>query len=387
VGYRTFDCPVKRRCGGCQWLDVPYPLQLKRKQRALDETLGAFHTVDPIIGMDDPRHYRNKSISPFAPGKGGQVLYGLFAQGTHRIISADDCLVETEQARAVMRTVAGLVKSFKIRPYDEDRREGLLRYVAIRTSHTSGEVMVTLVCAGDMLPSQRSFVNALRKRHPEVSTVVLNVNTRDTNAVMGSEERVLFGRGWIEDSLCGLGFRVSSRSFFQTNPLQTEVLYRSAIEMAGLTGEESVVDAYCGIGTIGLIAAHEGAKEVIGIERNADAVRDAQANARHNRIGNATFVHADAGDHLREMAREGAHVDVVLMDPPRAGSTPAFLNAVASVRPRRIVYISCNPETQARDIGLLAGRHYHVDRILPVDMFPHTPHVETVCLMSRVKGK
>lgn len=383
MGYRTYSCPVRRRCGGCQWLDVPYPLQLKRKQTDLDETLGAFCKIDPIIGMENPLRYRNKSISPFAPGKGGQVQYGLFAEGSHEIVPADSCLVETEQTRAIMATVAQLVRSFKVRPYEEDRKEGLLRHVVIRASRDTREVMVTLVCAGSMFPSQRSFVNALRKRHPEVSTIVLNVNARDTNAVMGSEERVLFGRGWISDTLCGLEFRVSSRSFYQTNPLQTEVLYETAMQMASLSSTQTVIDAYCGIGTIGLVAARRGASQVLGVERNGDAVRDAVANARHNQVENARFVKADAADFMRQEAAENRTADVVFMDPPRAGASAVFLEALAALKPTRIVYISCNPATQARDVALLIEHGYRVERIQPVDMFPHTPHVETVALLTR----
>lgn len=383
VSYKTYTCPVQRACGGCQWLNVPYPIQLRRKQDELDELLGAFCEVDPILGMDNPLHYRNKVISPLAPGKGGKVCHGLFAQDSHRIVATGACLVEAEDAREVVATVARLAESLHLPAYDEDRKTGLLRHVVVRVSHASGECMVTLVCAGPANQRLRTLARELRKRHPQVSTVVLNTNTRVTNAVLGSKEETLLGPGFIDDTLCGLRFRISSRSFYQTNPLQTQVLYDTAMDMADLSGTQEVLDAYCGIGTIGLVAASRGAAHVLGVERNGDAVADAQGNARRNGIETAEFVKADAGDFMRGLAKQGRKADVVFMDPPRAGASPAFLKALTALAPQRVVYISCNPETQARDISHLVQARYRVRRVQPVDMFPHTPHVETVALLTR----
>lgn len=381
MGYRTYNCDVARACGGCQWLNVPYPIQLKRKQEQVAELFGDKIEVEPIVGMDDPLHYRNKAISPIGADRRGHVVSGLFREGTHRIVASSTCLVESELARAIIGTVASLAASFRIQPYDEDRREGVLRYVQVRDSHTTGEVMVTLVVATETFPSQKRFVAELRRRHPEISTVILNVNPRDTNVVLGTRERTLFGGGFITDDLCGCSFRISSRSFFQTNPVQTEKLYSLAMGMAELSNADSVIDAYCGIGTIGIIASR-GAGRVIGVESNADAVGDARANARHNGAGNIEFLCEDATRFLVEVARLDDKPDVVFLDPPRSGSTPAFCKALIGLAPSRVIYISCNPITQVRDIEMLQGA-YRLERVVPVDMFPHTPHVETVALLAR----
>jgi 23S rRNA (uracil1939-C5)-methyltransferase len=258
-----------------------------------------------------------------------------------------------------------------------------LRHAVVRVGHESGEVLVTLVTNGDEFPASKSFCRELVKRCPFVTTVVQNINKRQTNVILGQEERRLYGPGFILDTLCGLSFRISSRSFYQVNSTQTSVLYDKAIEFACLTGDEIVVDAYCGTGTIGLVAAKRGAAQVIGVDSVESAIHDAHENAHHNGVGNARFIAADATAFMRDLAAAGERVDVVLMDPPRAGSTPEFLDALASVAPSRVVYISCNPNTQVRDVRLLAERGYEVDVIQPVDMFPHTDHVECVARMTR----
>ena len=387
MGYKTHDCPVSRACGGCEWLAVPYPIQLKRKQefisRCFDGMLDGAD-VKPILGMEDPVRFRNKIIVAFRPGKGGSIRYGLYARGSHRLVEREDCLVEHETAAPLLATIARLARSFKLKPYDEKTGSGFLRYALIRVARGTGQVLVCLVCNGDELRGSRAFAKELRKAHPEVETVVLNINKRTTNVVLGEREQVLYGTGWIEEELLGCRFRISSQSFFQVNPMQTEKLYATAIEMAALRGRETIVDAYCGTGTIGLLAARN-AGTLIGIEDNRQAVRDARANANHNKISNATFIAADAGVHLRELAASRTNVDAVFMDPPRSGSDERFLDALATLAPKRIVYISCNPETQSRDLKQLVKRGYRLRELQPVDMFPHTKHVECVALLSRGK--
>lgn len=412
-------CPVSRECGACQHVDVPYAQQLANKDARVAKLFADVadaSALRPIVGMEHPYHYRNKVASPYAPGRklpggdgraagkrdgrsakaagtrGGkrgqgarrEVLCGMYAAGTHRIIPTDGCLIENEEAKRIIRAVRDLMGRFGIEPYREDAGTGFLRHAVVRVGHTSGEILVTLVTNGREFPGSKAFCRELVKRCPAITTVVQNVNERQTNVILGEREQTLYGPGFILDKLCGLSFRISSRSFYQVNAVQTEVLYRRAIELAHLSGAEIVVDAYCGTGTIGLVAAKQGAAQVIGVDSVASAVRDARENARHNGVENARFVAADAGDFMRELAAQGERVDVLLMDPPRAGSTEAFLDATVRLGPSRIVYISCNPETHARDLAFLQERGYVVRAVQPVDMFPHTDHIETIALVERV---
>lgn len=385
MGYKTYNCPVSRSCGGCEWLAVPYPIQLERKQRAVEELFDGLSDgalLMPIIGMDEPTRCRNKIIVPFARGKGGGMRYGLYAKGSHRIIERPDCLIEDKRATPILDTIARLAKSFKIQPYDEDTGRGFLRHALLRIGRKTGAVLVCLVCAGDQFRSSKAFVRKLREAHPEIETVVMNVNRRQTNVVLGETEHVLYGTGWIEDELLGCRFRISARSFFQVNPIQTERLYAAAIDAAGLSPATTILDAYCGTGTIGIIAAFRGAGSLVGVESNARAIKDARINAKRNSVKNATFVAEDAGTYMRRCAGEGRSFDIVFMDPPRAGSDEAFLDSLAVLSPARVVYISCNPTTQVRDIARLLERGYRLERVQPVDMFPHTKHIETVCSLT-----
>ena len=294
----------------------------------------------------------------------------------------DECLIEDQRADAIIRDIRGLLKSFKIKTYNEDTGYGLFRHVLIRTGYHSGQIMVVLVLGSPILPSKNNFVKALRKLHPEITTIVLNVNGQKTSMILGEKETVLYGKGYIEDELCGKTFRISSKSFYQVNPVQTEKLYGKAIELAGLTGKERVIDAYCGIGTIGLIASDK-AKEVISVELNPDAVRDAIVNVKRNGIKNVRFYHNDAGVFMRQMAEAGEHADVVFMDPPRSGSDEKFLSSVLTLKPEKIVYVSCEPTTLARDLKYLTKHGYKAVRAVPFDMFPATEHVETVVGLQR----
>lgn len=376
-------CPAQKKCGGCQYLHLKNEQQLAVKQKKAEELLGTYCKVHKIIGMEEPYHYRNKVHAVFAY-RHGEVISGTYEEGTHEVVPVQTCLLENQKADEIIATIRGLLKSFKIRTYNEDTGYGLFRHVLIRTAHRTGEIMVVLVLGSPILPSKNNFVKALRKAHPEITTVILNVNDKKTSMVLGEKETVLYGKGYIEDILCGCRFRISAKSFYQINSLQTERLYAKAMELAGLTGKERVIDAYCGIGTIGMVAAQQ-AGEVIGIELNRDAVDDAVRNAKMNAMKNIRFYANDAGVFMTQMAEEGEHADVVFMDPPRAGSDEAFLSSVVRLSPKRIVYISCNPETQARDLDYLTKQGYQAEGVWPFDLFPFTGHVEVVTCLQRVE--
>jgi 23S rRNA (uracil1939-C5)-methyltransferase len=328
--------------------------------------------------MENPYHYRNKVHAVFDHDKKGNPISGVYEAGTHRVVPVESCMIEDQQADAIIGTIRGMLKSFKIKTYDEDTDFGLLRHVLIRKGFHSGQIMVVLVLSSPILPSKSNFVKALLKKHPEITTIVINVNDKRTSMILGEKEQVIYGKGYIEDTLCGKVFRISPKSFYQVNPVQTEILYRKAIELADLTGKETIVDAYCGIGTIGLIAS-EHVKNVIGVELNSDAVRDAKTNAGRNKITNVDFYNKDAGEFMSQMAAQEQSVEVVFMDPPRAGSDEKFLNSLCTLAPGKIIYISCNPETLERDLGYLVKHRYKIERIIPMDMFPGTAHCE-ICV-------
>jgi 23S rRNA (uracil1939-C5)-methyltransferase len=296
-------------------------------------------------------------------------------------------MIEDARADAIIVTIRGLLKSFRIRTYDEDSGYGLLRHVMVRTAHSTGEILVVLVLVSPILPAKNNFVKALRAAHPDITSIVLNVNDRHTSMVLGERNIILYGKGYIEDELCGRRYRISPHSFYQVNSTQTEVLYEQAIKYAGLTGKETVIDAYCGIGTIGMSAAAYAGK-VIGVELNPSAVKDAIANARRNECKNITFVNEDAGEYMRRLAAssERPRVDVVFMDPPRSGSSREFLDALALLAPERIVYISCDPGTLGRDLKDLGRRGYRSVECQPVDMFPYTDDIENVVLLERTRS-
>lgn len=375
-------CPVSEKCGGCKWIDKEYGVQLKEKEKWVKTLLEPFCKTEPIIGMEQPTHYRNKVHAVFGEDRKHNIISGIYEEGTHKIVPVDSCLIENEKADAIIVSIRELLKSFKIRPYNEDTGYGLLRHVLIRTGHTTGQIMVVLVLASPIMPSKNNFVKALLKLHPEITTIVVNVNNRGTSMILGDKEQVIYGKGYIEDVLCGKTFRISPKSFYQVNPVQTEKLYGKALEYADLQGNETVLDAYCGTGTIGIIASDKAGK-VIGVELNGDAVKDARENAKRNNVKNIQFYQNDAGKFLVEMAEQGAKVDVVLMDPPRSGSDEAFLSSIVKMRPKKVVYISCNPETLARDLKYLTKQGYKVKRAVGCDMFPFTSHCESVCLLSK----
>ena len=384
------DCKLRaKNCGGCPLLGLDYAEQLKQKEATVKKLLGKYGPVNAIRGMEDPYHYRNKVISTFTTGWGGKLTSGIYAANSHKVLPVERCLLQDEVLDKTMEAVRAAAIACRYQPYNEDKGTGLVRHCLLRRGVATGQVMVVLVTAQPVLPGAKNFVKALlaeaEKRGVTVTTVVQNVNPRKTSVVLGDAEKVLYGKGYILDTLCGKTYALSPRSFYQINHSQTEVLYGLAVEAAHLTGKEVVLDAYCGIGTIGLTAADH-AKQVVGVELNRDAVQDAIGNAKHNGVKNARFFAADATRWISEAAAAGERADVIFMDPPREGSTPQFIESMARMAPKRVVYVSCNPETLARDLALLTKKGYRVESSTPVDMFPHSEHIETVVLLSHKKA-
>ena len=375
-------CPYDKKCGGCQWSRLPYPEQLKKKQKKVERLLRPYGKVLPIAGMEQPEHYRNKvhAVAGYDRRKG--VVTGTYEKHSHRIVAIENCLLENETASRIITTIRGLLPSFKIKTYDEDKGYGLLRHILIRVGEKSGEVLVVLVTASAQFPSKRNFVKALLEKHPEITTIVQNINPDATSMVLGRRDVILYGKGYIEDVLCGKHFKISPQSFYQVNSVQTELLYTLAIKYADLTGTETVLDAYCGIGTIGLIASGH-ARRVIGVELNPEAFKDAIRNKKRNQAENVEFYQGDAGQFLK---KNQADIDVVVMDPPRSGSSREFISALIQAKPEKIVYVSCNPETLARDLEVLTKKGYQMVKARPVDMFPFTEGIETVVLLSKLKS-
>ena len=377
------DCPVSKKCSGCQLQNMSYEKQLEFKQNLAENHLSRFGHVDPIIGMYYPYHYRNKVQSYFIQARGGKIVSGIYQSKTKGIAAVDSCLIEDKKSDEIIVTIRELMKKLKLTAYDRTIDAGFLRHVLVRRAFKTGQIMVVLAASTPLFPNKNVFLKELLKAHPEITTVIHNIADDKTETlVLGEREIVLYGNGYIEDVLCGCRFRISSKSFYQRNPQQTEVLYKKVMQFAGLTGRETVVDAYCGIGTIGLVAA-KNAKNVISVELNKQAVKDAIQNAKLNNAKNVRFYNDDATDFMKNMAAEKMKADVLFMDPPRAGSTKEFIEAAVQLAPSRIVYVSCNPETQEKDLMRFTRNGYKVEKIQPVDMFPFTRHVECVVLLSR----
>ncbi len=375
-------CKYSKKCGACKYQGTEYAKQLQIKQQIIDGLMKKYCKPETIIGMDIPYNYRNKVHAVFGKGRNADVISGIYTKGTHDIVAIDYCQIEDYRADMIMKTIRRLAKEFKIKIFDEDTGYGFLRHVLIRTGSKTGEVMVVLVVASPVFPSKNNFVAELRKEHPFITTVVVNVNSKKTTMVLGEKESTAYGMGFIYDNLCGYRFKISPRSFYQINSLQTEKLYTKAIEMADFKGNERVIDAYCGIGTIGIIMSKK-VKNVIGVELNKDAVKDAIVNAKINKVENVRFVQEDAGKYMVKEAARGEGVDVVVMDPPRSGSDEKFLSSLCRLAPKKVVYISCGPETMVRDIKYLINKGYKVTKAQPVDMFPHTSHIECITLLER----
>lgn len=375
-------CPYAGQCGGCDGVRRSYEEECAQKQKYVEKLLGKLTNVDELVPMEHPFHYRHKVHAVFSYDKKGKLLAGVYKKHTHQVIDIQSCLIENEQAGAIIRTIKEMMGKFRIKAYDEDLHTGIIRHVLIRKGYATGEILVVLVTGTASFPAKNAFVRELIRRHPEITSIVQNINGKKTTMVLGKQEHIWYGKGYIEDELCGKRFRISPRSFYQVNPQQTELLYRTAIECAGLKGTEKVIDAYCGTGTIGIVAA-DYAGQVMGVELNEDAIRDARINMKMNAVDNIRFYQGDAGKFMIQLADKGEQVDVVFMDPPRSGSSEEFLQAIEKLKPEKVVYISCNPETLARDMLSLMKMQYQVKNCKPVDLFPWTTHCECVILMTR----
>lgn len=379
---RGNGCPLYKKCGGCQLQNLSYEEQLSYKQVKCIKALGKFGHVEEIIKMENPVHYRNKVQAAFK-NIGGRIISGVYQSSSHRVVEVNECMLEDSLADEIIVFIRKLLPSFRLTAYNEDTGRGFLRHVLVRRGFSSKEVMVVLVTGTELFPKRKEFLSALLEAFPSITTVVQNINSAKTSLVLGKREIVLYGKGFIEDTLCSCRFRISPRSFYQINPVQTEVLYNTAIKFAALKKGEKVLDAYCGTGTIGIVAAKSAAVSVVGVELNEDAVSDAKFNARLNGCENISFFCADAGKFMVEAAKASEKFNVVFMDPPRSGSSPDFLKSIVKTAPERVVYVSCSVETLERDLRFLSKNGYRVKKIQPIDMFPHTGHVETVVLMSR----
>lgn len=375
-----FRCPAYKKCGGCQ-LDVTYKQQLSYKQRTAIKMLGRFARVSPILGMDEPLGYRCKVSYAFGFSR-GHAIYGVWQSSAGRLTQVDSCALEDPRAKNIVEAIRVLLPKFRLRTFDERSGKGFLRFVTVRIGKQSGEILVALGTGEESAPQKTDFAAALAARCPEITTIVQNVSVSHLNLLLGERETVLYGKGYITDRLCGYDFRISARSFFQVNPVQTEKLYATAVEFADLTGTETVIDAYCGVGTVGIIASR-GAKLVRAVEVNEDAVENAKENCAINGVKNVEVLCADAGRFMQSLAKKGESADVVFTDPPRQGCSKEFLNALVALAPQKIVYISCNPETLGRDLYFLTKNGYTAEKIQPVDMFPYTKHIESVVLLCK----
>lgn len=382
-------CSLANVCGGCQIMHMSYQGQLEIKKRRVKETLeriGKIQTqVLPTIGMDNPYEYRNKAQFPVGMVKGEGIL-GFYKKGTHEIIDTSYCHIQSPVNKEVVEVMKEYIKNYKISVYNEKTGKGLIRHVVTKVGFTTGEVMVVVVTNGRDLPQKEKLIDLLSKRVKGLKSVIQNVNDRNTNVILGKETITLYGEDQITDYIGDLKFHISPQSFFQVNPLQTKVLYEKALEYAALKGDENVFDIYCGIGTISLFLAKK-AKKVIGVEVIEAAIMDAKENARINNIHNAEFHVGKAEEVIPKLYQEGTKADVVVVDPPRKGCEVEVLDTIVKMSPQRIVYVSCNPATLARDLAYLDERGYRTIEVQPVDMFPHTAHVETVVLMSRKEDK
>ncbi|MGF7059913.1 23S rRNA (uracil(1939)-C(5))-methyltransferase RlmD [Brassicibacter mesophilus] len=376
-------CQHYNQCGGCQLQHMSYHGQSEFKKNVVEKLMKHYGNINEILSMQEPYFYRNKVHSTPSYDRKGNIITGIYEENTHNVIALERCSIQDKRADEIVLSIREIMKTFKMKPYNEDTGEGFLRHILVKTGFASEQVMVVLIVSSHVFPGKKNFINILLKKHPEINTIVMNINNRKTSAVLGNTEKILYGKGYIEDTLCGCVFQISPKSFYQINPIQTEVLYNKAIDMAKLNKNEIVLDAYCGIGTISLIVSSK-VKNVIGVELNKDAVKDAINNAKRNNIRNVYFYNDDAGEFMINLAKEKKNIDTVFLDPPRCGSNEKFLSSLIQLSPKKVIYISCNPVTQERDLRYLTKYGYIVKELQPVDMFPQTYHVETVVLIERI---
>lgn len=378
------DCPYYPKCGGCHLRHMSYEEELELKRQKVEDCLrrigGQDVAVSVIHGGKNTERYRNKAQFPVSQGENGPKL-GFYRARSHDVIDVESCRLQNEAADRIRRAVKDWMERFRVVPYDEETGKGLIRHVYVR-SNRKGEALACVLVNGDKLPREDELVKAVREGWPETVGVVLGRNTRRTNVILGDRYRTLWGRDWLDDTMCGLTFRLSVPSFYQVNTPQAEVLYERAVEFAGLTGRETVLDLYCGAGTISLVMARN-AGMVYGAEIVPEAIENAKENAARNGIGHAEFFCADAGEAAQRMAKEGVRPDVISVDPPRKGLSPEVIDAIVSMAPERVVYVSCDPATLGRDVKRLTERGYVLRQAEAVDLFPRTAHVETVVWMTR----
>lgn len=377
-------CKVATACGGCSFQALRYSAQLVFKQKKVTEALrrigGIDIKVDEVIGMDNPYFYRNKTQMPLGYDRQKRLISGFYRRNSHDIVPIDICYIEDERAASILKKIKQAMKDNRIEAYEEDKRSGVVRHILIKTSRHLEEIMVVLVTNADSFPGRGNLTKSIKETCPEVTTLIQNINIRDTNVILGQKENVLYGKGYIQDKLHGLTFNISSKSFYQVNPQQAEIMYQRVVEYANLKGTETVLDAYCGVGTISLIASHK-AKQVIGVEIVKEAIDDAIKNAKLNQINNVRFYTADATEFITQLINDQQAIDVVIVDPPRKGLDESFINSIQKLKPKTIVYVSCEPSTLARDLKLLK-QTYDIVKVTPFDMFPQTYHVETITLLS-----
>lgn len=379
------DCPVFPRCGGCQYRHISYEAEKQIKYRKVADALQRIGHLDiipeEIVGAEEYNSYRNKAQYPVS-SYNGRLLTGFYAPFSHRVIDCKNCLLQPREFEKILKAVAKWSEKYKIPAYDETTGKGLLRHVFIRKGFGTGEIMVCLVINGEKIFKKDELIELLKKAEPNIKTVLLNHNTEDTNVIMGKKITVLYGKGYIEDILCSKRFRISPLSFYQVNHTQTEKLYEKAAQFAIGENTKTLVDLYCGTGTIGLTMAQK-VETLVGVEIVPDAVKDAQINAKINNVNNARFMCADAKTAAEQLKKEGITPDTVILDPPRKGCDTQVLSCVSEMSPERIVYVSCDPATLARDLAFLEENGYKTEKAVPFDLFPRTVHVETVALLSR----
>ena len=387
------DCAVAGPCGGCSLRHLDYAAELRAKQENVADAFARIGGLDvpvlPIVGSPEIDRYRNKVQFPVGTDKAGRPCIGFYAGRTHRIVPCPDCRLQPGVLNEIGNTLCAFFAEKGIHPYNEETGKGLVRHIFLRRGAHSGQIMVCLVCTRAKLPSANELCTRLKEAFPDIVTILLNVNAKNTNVILGSETHTLYGQGYIEDTLCGVPVQLGPLSFYQVNTLAAEQLYGIAAEYAQLTPDDLLLDLYCGMGTIGLSMADH-CRELVGVEIVPEAIESAKANAA--RMGTAVsaksrFFCADAGQAAAQLAADGLHPDVVMLDPPRKGCDEATLSAVVRMAPRRVVYVSCNPATAARDAAWLEQNGYHAEKVQPVDLFPRTKHVETVCLLSKLNAK
>ena len=379
---QALNCKVAKKCNACQLNNLTYNEQIKYKHNKCKKFLAQFAKIEPVVCMQNPFNYRNKAQATFKRERDKSIVWGLYKSTTNTLVKVRECKLHTKHSNEIFCTLCALFKSFKIAPYDPFRGTGFVKSVVIREGFVSNQVMVVINGADPIFPAKKTFVSALLKKHPYITTVVTTLNKDKTKLFIGKTQDVLFGDGYITDTLCDKTFIISPQSFYQINPVQTQKLYEKAIELAKLDGTQTVLDSYCGVGTIGICASQK-AKTVYAVESNKEAIADAKKNAKLNNINNIKFVCADAKDYIAYLKEENIKIDTAFVDPPRMGCSKEFLQSVIDMDIKSVVYISCNIETQSRDLKILIKHGYKVQSITPVEMFPHTNHIESIAYLVK----